>query len=34
MSVSNYLLVEKATHTFDNGKHSMSLNLRGGEFIV
>ena len=34
VSVSNYLLVEKATHTFDNGRHSMSLNLRGGEFVV
>jgi hypothetical protein len=34
MSVSNYLLVEKATHTFNNGRHSMSLNLRGGEFVV
>jgi hypothetical protein len=34
MSVSNYLLVEKATHTFNNGQHSMSLNLRGGEFVV
>lgn len=34
MSVSNYLLVEKAVHTFDKDHHSMSLNLRGGEFIV
>ena len=34
MSVSNYLLVEKATHTFKNDQHTMSLNLRGGEFIV
>jgi hypothetical protein len=34
MSVSNYLLVEKAVHTFDKDYHSMSLNLRGGEFIV
>jgi hypothetical protein len=32
--VSNYLLVEKATHTFKNDQHLMSLNLRGGEFIV
>lgn len=31
---SNYFLVEKATHTFHNGQHLMSLNLRGGEFIV
>ena len=34
MSVSNYLLVEKATHTFNNEQHLMSLNLRGGEFVV
>lgn len=29
ISVSNYLLVEKAQHTFNNGEHTMSLNLRG-----
>ena len=35
ISLSNYLLVEKATHTFKNDQHFMSLNLRGGgEFIV
>lgn len=34
ISVSNYLLVEKATHTFNNNQHFMSLNLRGGEFVV
>jgi hypothetical protein len=34
ISVSNYLLVEKATHTFNNEQHLMSLNLRGGEFVV
>jgi hypothetical protein len=34
ISISNYLLVEKATHTFDNNHHYMSLNLRGGEFVV
>lgn len=34
ISLSNYLLVEKATHTFKNDQHLMSLNLRGGEFIV
>lgn len=34
ISVSNYLLVEKAVHTFKNNQHSMTLNLRGGEFIV
>ena len=32
--LSNYLLVEKAIHTFNNEQHLMSLNLRGGEFIV
>ena len=31
---SNYFLVEKASHTFNNNQHMMSLNLRGGEFIV
>lgn len=34
MTVSNYLLIEKATHTFKHDQHLMSLNLRGGEFIV
>lgn len=34
MTLSNYMLVEKATHTFKNNQHTMSLNLRGGEFIV
>ena len=34
VTVSNYLLVEKATHTFNNDLHLMSLNLRGGEFVV
>ena len=34
ISVSNYLLVEKVTHTFNNDQHLMSLNLRGGEFVV
>lgn len=34
IDVSNYLLVEKATHTFQKDEHFMSLNLRGGEFIV
>lgn len=31
---SNYMIVEKATHTFNNDQHLMSLVLRGGEFIV
>ena len=34
INVSNYLLVEKATHTFNNEQHLMDLVLRGGEFIV
>lgn len=34
ISVSNYLLVEKATHTFKNNQHLMNLQLRGGDFIV
>lgn len=34
MNLSSYLLVEKATHTFDHGHHKMDLNMRGGEFIV
>jgi hypothetical protein len=34
ISASNYLLVEKAIHTFNNDQHLMSLNLRGGEFVV
>lgn len=34
MTLSNYMIVEKATHTFKNDQHTMSLNLRGGEFIV
>lgn len=32
--LSNYMLVEKATHTFKNDQHLMSLTLRGGEFVV
>lgn len=31
---SNYMLVEKATHTFKNDQHLMSLTLRGGDFVV
>lgn len=34
ITVSNYLLVEKAVHTFKNEQHLMNLVLRGGEFIV
>lgn len=28
--LQNYMMVEKATHTFKNNEHFMSLNLRGG----
>ena len=34
VSVSSYLVVEKAAHVFKNNQHLMSLNLRGGEFVV
>ena len=34
VKLSNYMLIEKATHTFKNNQHTMSLNLRGGEFVV
>ena len=34
ITVSSYLLVEKATHTFKDGQHLMSLYLRGGENFV
>ena len=33
MSLKNYMLVEKCTHTFNESEHWMDLNLRGGEFI-
>lgn len=31
---STYLIIEKAVHTFKKDQHLMSLNLRGGEFVV
>lgn len=34
INLSSYLLVEKATHTFNNNQHLMNLVLRGGEFIA
>lgn len=34
MTISAYMIVEKATHTFKNDQHLMSLVLRGGEFVV
>lgn len=32
--LSNYMVVEKAVHTFNNEQHFMTVHLRGGEFIV
>lgn len=34
MKLSNYLLVEKAVHSFDGALHTMDLTLRGCDFIV
>ena len=31
--VQNYMMVEKCTHTFVDNHHSMTLSLKGGEFI-
>lgn len=33
MSVNNFMLVEKVTHTFKLDEHFMDLTLRGGEFV-
>lgn len=33
MTVNNFMLVEKVTHTFKLDEHFMDLTLRGGEFI-
>jgi hypothetical protein len=33
MSLKNFMLVEKATHTFNESEHWMDLTLRGGEFV-
>lgn len=33
MKVSNYMLVEKVTHTFKDRQHTMELVLSGGEFV-
>lgn len=32
MKVSSYFLVDKVTHIFSNGQHTMDLSLSGGEF--
>lgn len=34
MNLQSYLLVEKCKHEIKDGMHLMTLNLRGGEFIV
>lgn len=33
IKLQNFMLVEKAKHTFKNNEHFMNLTLRGGEFI-
>lgn len=32
--VKNYMMIEKATHTFKESSHTMDLTLRGGGFIA
>ena len=34
VKLKNFMLVEKAKHTFKNNEHFMDLTLRGGEFIA
>lgn len=34
MKLSNYMLVEKVTHSFEGALHTMDLTLRGCDFIV
>lgn len=34
IEVSNYMLVEKVKHSFEDLTHTMDLTLRGGEFIA
>lgn len=34
VKLNNFMLVEKAKHTFKHGEHFMDLTLRGGEFIA
>lgn len=34
VSIQNFMLVEKAKHTFDKDSHFMDLTLRGGEFVA
>lgn len=33
IDVCNYMVVQSASHTFNNGIHTMDLQLEGGEFI-
>ena len=33
MDISNWMLVETCTHRFENNRHTMTLKLRGGEFV-
>ena len=33
MKVSNYMLVEKVTHKFDNRQHTMDIVVSGGDFV-
>ena len=33
MSLENWMLVETCTHKFENNRHTMTLKLRGGEFV-
>ena len=33
MTISNYMMVEKVTHTFSKGNHFMDLTLIGGDFV-
>jgi hypothetical protein len=33
VNVKNYMLVEKAVHTWSESEHYMDLTLRGGEFV-
>lgn len=34
MTVKNFMLVEKCTHTYKESEHWMDLTLRGGEFVA
>lgn len=33
IKISNYMLVEKVTHTFNNREHTMDLTVSGGDFV-